>query len=141
MERVVGPFRGASSAPVLQSEAPGPPLDCGVPAGDAGAEPQAPREDCPPASPPPPCPGGAFLPVTPQPEERRALGVGPPSASSAPAVPGLPRDSAGWMLCVAGAKLKVSGAGASAEGGGGEGGGPAVSLGEGSCAPLGDRRA
>uniref|UniRef100_A0A5F9CK60 Cut like homeobox 1 n=1 Tax=Oryctolagus cuniculus TaxID=9986 RepID=A0A5F9CK60_RABIT len=96
MERVVGPFRGASSAPVLQSEAPGPPLDCGVPAGDAGAEPQAPREDCPPASPPPPCPGG----------ERRALGVGPPSASSAPAVPGLPRDSAGWMLCVAGAKLK-----------------------------------
>ncbi|XP_051693914.2 homeobox protein cut-like 1 isoform X3 [Oryctolagus cuniculus] len=106
MERVVGPFRGASSAPVLQSEAPGPPLDCGVPAGDAGAEPQAPREDCPPASPPPPCPGGAFLPVTPQPEERRALGVGPPSASSAPAVPGLPRDSAGWMLCVAGAKLK-----------------------------------
>ncbi|XP_062035551.1 homeobox protein cut-like 1 isoform X5 [Lepus europaeus] len=105
MERAVGPFRGASPAPVLQSEAPGPPLDCGVRAGDAGAEPQAPREDCTPAS-PPPCPGGAFLPVTPQPEERRARGAGPPSASSAPAVPGLPRDSAGWMVCVAGAKLK-----------------------------------
>ena len=55
------------------------------------------------------CPGGAFLPVTPDPEEPRALGVRPESAGSALAAPGRPRDPARWMLCVAGAKLKVSG--------------------------------
>ncbi|MXQ82702.1 hypothetical protein E5288_WYG009772 [Bos mutus] len=38
--------------------------------------------------------------------EQRALGVRLGPASSALAAPGQPRDSARWMLCVAGAKLK-----------------------------------
>lgn len=49
------------------------------------------------------------MPCTYHPEERRALGVRPEPASSALAEPGQPRDSARWMLCVAEAKLKVSG--------------------------------
>lgn len=111
MERVVGPFLDAFSGHVLQSEAPGPPPDCGVPDGDAGAEPQEPCGDCSLATPPEPLPfpGDASLPVTPKPEERRAHGVCPARASPALAAPGQPRDSARWMLCVAGAKLKVSG--------------------------------
>ncbi|XP_040828789.1 protein CASP isoform X6 [Ochotona curzoniae] len=108
MERVVGPFLDAFSGHVLQSEAPGPPPDCGVPDGDAGAEPQEPCGDCSLATPPEPLPfpGDASLPVTPKPEERRAHGVCPARASPALAAPGQPRDSARWMLCVAGAKLK-----------------------------------
>ncbi|XP_058537005.1 homeobox protein cut-like 1 isoform X2 [Ochotona princeps] len=108
MECLVGPFFDDFSGRVLQSEAPGPPPACGVPDGDAGTEPQEPCGDCSLATPPEPLPfpGDASLPVTPKPEERRALGVCPARASPALAAPGQPRDSARWMLCVAGAKLK-----------------------------------
>ncbi|XP_057604062.1 homeobox protein cut-like 1 isoform X2 [Hippopotamus amphibius kiboko] len=110
MERAAGPLRNAYSERVLESKAPGAPLDCGVPGLGPRAEPQAPRGNragAPhPAPEPSPCPGGAFLPATPHPEERRALGVRRGPASSALAAPGQPRDSARWMLCEAGAKLK-----------------------------------
>lgn len=113
MERAPGRLRNAFSGWVLESRDPGRPPNCGVrgrgpraesgaPGGDrAGAPHPAPRL--------PPCPGGAFLRSTSHPEERRALGVRPEPASSTLAAPGQPRDSARWMLCVAGAKLKVSG--------------------------------
>lgn len=113
MERAPGRLRNAFLGWVLESRAPGRPPNCGVrgrgpraesgaPGGDrAGAPHPAPRL--------PPCPGGAFLRSTSHPEERRALGVRPEPASSTLAAPGQPRDSARWMLCVAGAKLKVSG--------------------------------
>uniref|UniRef100_A0A8C3WQI6 Protein CASP n=1 Tax=Catagonus wagneri TaxID=51154 RepID=A0A8C3WQI6_9CETA len=110
MERAACPLRNAYSGRVLESKAPGAPPDCGVRGGDLSAEPRAPSGDhagAPhPAPEPPRCPGGAFLPATPHPEERRALGVCPGPASSALAAPGQPRDSARWMLCVVGAKLK-----------------------------------
>ncbi|XP_059270597.1 protein CASP isoform X2 [Mustela nigripes] len=110
MERAAGPLRNAFSGRVLESKAPGAPLDCGVPGHDPRAEPRAPWGDhagAPHPGPVPPrCPGGAFLPATPHPEERRALGVRPEPAGSALAELGQPRDSARWMLCVAGAKLK-----------------------------------
>lgn len=113
MERAAGPLRNAFSDRVLESKAPGAPLDCGVPGHDQRAEPRAPWGDhagAPHPGPVPPrCPGGAFLPATPHPEERRALGVRPEPAGSALAELGQPPDSARWMLCVAGAKLKVSG--------------------------------
>ncbi|XP_025720341.1 protein CASP isoform X1 [Callorhinus ursinus] len=110
MERAAGPFRNAFSGRVLEGKAPGVPLDCGVLGHGPRAEPRAPWGDhagAPhPAPVPPRCPGGAFLPATPHPEERRTLGVRPEPAGSALAAPGQPRDSARWMLCVAGAKLK-----------------------------------
>lgn len=108
MEQAAGPLRNALSGRVLESKALEAPADCGP-----RAEPQAPLGDrvrVPhPAPEPPPCAGGTFLSATFHPEERRALGVQPESASSALAAPGQPRDSARWMLCVAEAKLKVSG--------------------------------
>ncbi|XP_070422460.1 homeobox protein cut-like 1 isoform X1 [Equus przewalskii] len=111
MERAAGRFRNAFSDRVLESKAPGTPLDGGVPGRGPRAEPRAPPGD--PAGaprrgpePPPPRPGGASPPATPHPEERRALGVLPEPASSALAAPGQPLDSARWMLCVAGAKMK-----------------------------------
>ncbi|XP_034844458.1 protein CASP isoform X2 [Mirounga leonina] len=110
MERAAGPLRNAFSGRVLEGKAPGAPLDCGVLGHGPRAEPGAPWGDhagAPhPAPVPPRCPGGAFLPATPHPEERRTLGVHPEPAGSALAAPGQPRDSARWMLCVAGAKLK-----------------------------------
>ncbi|XP_045731570.2 protein CASP isoform X7 [Mirounga angustirostris] len=110
MERAAGPLRNAFSGRVLEGKAPGAPLDCGVLGHGPRAEPGAPWGDhagAPhPAPVPPRCPGGAFLPATPHPEERRTLGGHPEPAGSALAAPGQPRDSARWMLCVAGAKLK-----------------------------------
>ncbi|XP_068421380.1 protein CASP isoform X4 [Eschrichtius robustus] len=110
MDRAAGPLRNAYSDRVLESKAPGASLDCGVPGLGPRAEPRAPRghrAGAPhPAPEPQPCPGGAFLPANPHPGERRALGVRPGPASSALAAPGRPRDSARWMLCEAGAKLK-----------------------------------
>lgn len=113
MERPPGRLRNAFSGWVLESGAPGGPPNCGVRGRGPRAEPRAPggdRAGAPhPAPKLPPCPGGAFLRSTSHPEERRALGVRPEPASSTLAAPGQPRDSARWMLCVAGAKLKVSG--------------------------------
>ena len=113
MESAAGPLRNAYPDRVLESKAPGVPLDSSVPGRGPRTQPQAPRGDragAPHPSPEPhPCPGSAFLPATPHPGEQRALGVRLGPASSALAAPGQPRDSARWMLCVAGAKLKVSG--------------------------------
>ncbi|XP_055248866.1 homeobox protein cut-like 1 isoform X7 [Gorilla gorilla gorilla] len=110
MERAAGALGDAFSGRVLESRAPGARWDRGVPGGGPRAESPAPRGDragAPrPAPEPPPCPRGECLPATPRPEERRTLRVRPARASSAPAAPGQPRDSARWMLCVAGAKLK-----------------------------------
>ncbi|XP_039704926.1 homeobox protein cut-like 1 isoform X4 [Pteropus medius] len=110
MERAAGPLRNAFSGQVLKSKTSGAPPDCGMPYSSLPAEPRASRGNragAPhPAPERSPCPGGAFLPVTSHPEERRALGVSPEPASSVLTVPGQPRDSARWMLCVAGAKLK-----------------------------------
>ncbi|XP_057343261.1 homeobox protein cut-like 1 isoform X4 [Manis pentadactyla] len=110
MERAAGQMRDACSCRVPESRALGAPLDCGVPRGGPRAETRAPRGRCVGAPHPAPeqlpCPGGSFLPATPHVEERRALGVRPEPASSALEAPGQPRDSARWMLCVAGAKLK-----------------------------------
>uniref|UniRef100_A0A673V9D7 Protein CASP n=1 Tax=Suricata suricatta TaxID=37032 RepID=A0A673V9D7_SURSU len=110
MERAAGPVRNAASGRPLESKAPGAPLDCDVPGCGPRAEPGALLGDragapCP-APVPPLCPGGAFLPATPDSEEPRALGVRPEPAGSALAAPGQPRDPARWMFCVAGAKLK-----------------------------------
>ncbi|XP_047389825.1 homeobox protein cut-like 1 isoform X3 [Sciurus carolinensis] len=106
MERAAGPLRGAFSGRVVESRASGAPLDGGV--RDPG--PRAPRGAVAGASHPAPelrpRSGGACLPATPHPEEPGAGGVRPARASSAPATPGQPRDSARWMLCVAGDKLK-----------------------------------
>ncbi|XP_014652017.1 PREDICTED: translation initiation factor IF-2-like [Ceratotherium simum simum] len=111
MERAACPFRNAFSDRVLESKAPGAPLDCGLPDCGPRADPRAPRGDpagAPHRAPEPlPRPGAPFLPASPHSEERRTLGVRPEPASSALAAPGQPRDSARWMLCVAGAKLKV----------------------------------
>ncbi|XP_059934711.1 protein CASP isoform X4 [Mesoplodon densirostris] len=110
MDRAAGPLRNAYSDRVLETKAPGASLDCGVPGRGPRAEPRAPRghrAGAPhPAPEPQACPGVAFLPANPHPGERRALGVRPGSASSSLVAPGRPRDSARWMLCVAGAKLK-----------------------------------
>ncbi|XP_036164810.1 homeobox protein cut-like 1 isoform X7 [Myotis myotis] len=110
MERAPGRLRNAFSGWVLESRAPGRPPNCGVRGRGPRAEPGAPGGDRAGAPHPaprlPPCPGGAFLRSTSHPEERRALGVRPEPASSTLAAPGQPRDSARWMLCVAGAKLK-----------------------------------
>ncbi|CAD7684010.1 unnamed protein product [Nyctereutes procyonoides] len=110
MERAAGPLRNASSGRVLESRAPGAPRDCGVPGRGPRPDPGASRGDragAPrPAPAPPRCPGGASLPAAPDPEERRCPGLRPEPAGSALAAPGQPRDSARWMLCVAGAKLK-----------------------------------
>ncbi|XP_067561923.1 protein CASP isoform X4 [Pseudorca crassidens] len=110
MDRAAGPLRNAYSDRVLETKAPGASLDCGIPGRGPRAEPRAPRghrAGAPhPAPEPQACPGGAFLPANPHPGERRALGVRPGPASSALAAPGRPRDSARWMLCVAGVKLK-----------------------------------
>uniref|UniRef100_A0A8D1HWI0 Protein CASP n=1 Tax=Sus scrofa TaxID=9823 RepID=A0A8D1HWI0_PIG len=110
MERAAGPLRNAYSDPARESKAPGAPLDCGVRGCGPSAESRAPRgahAGVPhPAPEPLRCPGGAFLPAIPHPEERRALGVRPGPASSALAAPGQPRDSARWMLCVVEAELK-----------------------------------
>ncbi|XP_031521380.1 homeobox protein cut-like 1 isoform X10 [Papio anubis] len=110
MERAAGALGDAFSGQVLESRAPGARWDPGVLGSGPRAESPAPRGDCAgaprPAPEPPPCPGGECPPATPRPEERRALRVRPARASSAPAAPGQPRDSARWMLCVAGAKLK-----------------------------------
>ncbi|XP_044792053.1 homeobox protein cut-like 1 isoform X5 [Bubalus kerabau] len=110
MESAAGPLRNAYPDRVLESKAPGVPLDSSVPGRGPRTQPQAPRGDragAPHPSPEPhPCPGSAFLPATPHPGEQRALGVRLGPASSALAAPGQPRDSARWMLCVAGAKLK-----------------------------------
>ncbi|XP_034525849.1 homeobox protein cut-like 1 isoform X3 [Ailuropoda melanoleuca] len=110
MERAAGPLRNAFSGRVLESKAPGSPLDCGVPGHGPRAEHGTPWGDHAGAPHPAPvrpwCPGGALLPATPHPEERRAFGVRPEPGGSALAAPGQPRDSSRWMLCVAGAKLK-----------------------------------
>uniref|UniRef100_A0A8C0KKA2 Protein CASP n=1 Tax=Canis lupus dingo TaxID=286419 RepID=A0A8C0KKA2_CANLU len=110
MERAAGPLRNASSGRVLENRAPGAPRDCGVPGRAPRPDPGASRGDragAPrPAPAPPRCPGGASLPAAPHPEERRCPGLRPEPAGSALAAPGQPRDSARWMLCVAGAKLK-----------------------------------
>ncbi|XP_045629787.1 homeobox protein cut-like 1 isoform X2 [Ursus americanus] len=50
--------------------------------------------------------GARYCLPPPHPEEQRAFGVRPEPGGSALAAPGQPRDSARWMLCVAGAKLK-----------------------------------
>lgn len=105
MERTVPPLRDSFSARVLESKAAGPPIDSGVRESGPGAEPQE-RYPEPELS---PCSRGALLPGTPHPEDRRVLRVRPASACSALAAAGQPRDAARWMLCVAGAKLKVSG--------------------------------
>ncbi|XP_058425044.1 homeobox protein cut-like 1 isoform X4 [Diceros bicornis minor] len=110
MERAACPFRNAFSDRVLESKAPGAPLNCGLLNCGPRADPRAPRGDpagAPHRAPEPlPRPGAPFLPASPHSEERRTLGVRPEPASSALAAPGQPRDSARWMLCVAGAKLK-----------------------------------
>ncbi|XP_032315520.1 homeobox protein cut-like 1 isoform X5 [Camelus ferus] len=110
MERSAGPLRNVYSGRVLESKALGTPWDCGVPGRGPRAEPRIPKGDRaggPYLAPEQPrYPGGEFLPATPHPEERRALGVRRGPASSALAAPGQPRDSTRWMLCIAGAKLK-----------------------------------
>ncbi|KAM8777653.1 homeobox protein cut-like 1 isoform 8-T8 [Rhynchonycteris naso] len=110
MECAAGRLRNVFSGPVLESKAPGDPAVCGVRCGGPRAEPRAPLGDSGGASyqgpKPQQCPGGAFLPSTSHPAERRVLGVRPEPASSALEAPGQPRDSARWMLCLAGAKLK-----------------------------------
>ncbi|XP_023596034.1 homeobox protein cut-like 1 isoform X3 [Trichechus manatus latirostris] len=110
MERAAGPLRNAFSGWVLESRPTGTPQDCGVLGRSSCSEPQARRGDragtLHPAPESPPLLGGAFLLVAPHPEERCALGVRPAHAISALAVPDQSRDSARWMLCVAGAKLK-----------------------------------
>ncbi|XP_040117716.1 protein CASP isoform X1 [Oryx dammah] len=110
MESAAGPLRNAYPDCVLESKSPGVPLDSGVPGRGPRTQPPALRGDragAPHPSPEPqPCPGAAFLPATPHLGEQRALGVRLGPASSALAAPGQPRDSARWMLCVAGAKLK-----------------------------------
>ncbi|XP_053786340.1 homeobox protein cut-like 1 isoform X10 [Desmodus rotundus] len=109
MERAAGGLPNAVSGRVRNSKAPGDPPDwCArcrglrsesrTPRGDRAAAPRRAPEL-------PPFPGGAFLPSTSRPEQRRALGVRPEPASSALAAPGQLRCSARWM-CVAGAKLK-----------------------------------
>ena len=133
MESAAGPLRNAYPDRVLESKAPGVPLDSSVPGRGPRTQPQAPRGDragAPHPSPEPhPCPGSAFLPATPHPGEQRALGVRLGPASSALAAPGQPRDSARWMLCVAGAKLKVSGVWARSSASAGVGGWRGVCLG------------
>ncbi|XP_031194130.1 protein CASP isoform X2 [Mastomys coucha] len=106
MEQASGPLRAAFSSPVLESKAPGAPLDCKEtdcgspsPRGDGIGASQSAAEL-------PACPEDAILPATPHRNQLLALGVLPASASSVFAAPGQPRDSARWMLCVAGAKLK-----------------------------------
>lgn len=112
MERAAGPLRATFSSPVLESKAPGAPLDCAET--DCGSP--SPRGDGTGASHSaaelPARPEDGVLPTTPHLNQLLALGVLPASASSAFAAPGPPRESARWMLCVAGAKLKVSGEGA-----------------------------
>ncbi|XP_036028486.1 protein CASP isoform X8 [Onychomys torridus] len=106
MERAAGPLRAAFSSPVLESKAPGAPLDCAET--DCGSP--SPRGDGTGASHSaaelPACPEDGILPATPHLNQLLALGALPASASSAFAAPGQPRESARWMLCVAGAKLK-----------------------------------
>lgn len=106
MERASGPLQAAFSNPVLESKAPGAPLDCKEtdcgspsPRGDGIGASQSAAEL-------PACPEDAIPPATPHRNQLLALGVLPASASPAFAAPGQPRDSARWMLCVAGAKLK-----------------------------------
>lgn len=107
MERASGPLQAAFSNPVLESKAPGAPLDCKEtdcgspsPRGDGIGASQSAAEL-------PACPEDAIPPATPHRNQLLALGVLPASASPAFTAPGQPRDSARWMLCVAGAKLKV----------------------------------
>ncbi|XP_040587213.1 homeobox protein cut-like 1 isoform X2 [Mesocricetus auratus] len=106
MERAAGPLRATFSSPVLESKAPGAPLDCAET--DCGSP--SPRGDGTGASHSaaelPARPEDGVLPATPHLNQLLALGVLPASASSAFAAPGPPRESARWMLCVAGAKLK-----------------------------------
>ncbi|XP_052609989.1 protein CASP isoform X8 [Peromyscus californicus insignis] len=106
MERAAGPLRAAFSSPVLESKAPGAPLDCAET--DCGSP--SPRGDGTGASHSaaelPACPEDGILPATPHLNQLLALGALPASASSAFAASGQPRESARWMLCVAGAKLK-----------------------------------
>ncbi|XP_008767389.1 homeobox protein cut-like 1 isoform X21 [Rattus norvegicus] len=106
MERASGPLQAAFSNPVLESKAPGAPLDCKEtdcgspsPRGDGIGASQSAAEL-------PACPEDAIPPATPHRNQLLALGVLPASASPAFTAPGQPRDSARWMLCVAGAKLK-----------------------------------
>ncbi|XP_027272013.1 LOW QUALITY PROTEIN: homeobox protein cut-like 1 isoform X2 [Cricetulus griseus] len=106
MERAAGPLRSAFSSQVLESKAPGAPLDCAEtacgspsPRGDGNRASHSEAEL-------PACPEDGILPATPHLNQLLALGVLPASASSAFAAPGQPRESARWMLCVAGAKLK-----------------------------------
>ncbi|KAM5130458.1 homeobox protein cut-like 1 isoform 4-T4 [Callospermophilus lateralis] len=110
MERAAGPPRGRFAGQVFESRAPGTPLDCGVRDHGPRADPQALRGAAARAPHPapelPPCSGAAFLPATPDTEELSAGGLRPARASSAPATPRQPPDSARWMLCVAGDKLK-----------------------------------
>nr|XP_044998852.1 homeobox protein cut-like 1 isoform X2 [Jaculus jaculus] len=106
MERAAGPLGDAFSGRVLESNVPRALLDWDEQ--DRGPS-ELPRDG---AALPcavtelPACPGDACPSATPRLEELCALGVRPERASSALAAPGQPRDSARWMLCVAGAKLK-----------------------------------
>ncbi|XP_076417051.1 homeobox protein cut-like 1 isoform X7 [Peromyscus maniculatus bairdii] len=106
MERAAGPLRAAFSSPVLESKAPGAPLDCAET--DCGSP--SPRGDGTGASHSaaelPACPEDGILPATPHLNQLLALGALPAGAGSAFAAPGQPRESARWMWCVAGAKLK-----------------------------------
>lgn len=109
MEHAAGPLRAAFSSPVLESKAPGAPLDCvetdcgsPSPRGDGAGASHSSAEL-------PVCPEDGILPATPHLNQLLALGALPASASSAFAASGQPRESARWMFCVAGAKLKVSG--------------------------------
>ncbi|CAO2630012.1 Protein CASP [Lemmus lemmus] len=106
MERAAGPLRAAFSSPVLESKAPGAPLDCvetdcgsPSPRGDGAGASHSSTEL-------PACPEDGILPATPHLNQLLALGALPASASSAFGAPGQPRESARWMFCVAGAKLK-----------------------------------
>ncbi|XP_029419041.1 homeobox protein cut-like 1 isoform X3 [Nannospalax galili] len=105
MERAAGPLGDAFSRRVLETKAPGPPMDCresscsspsALGDGTGALHPAAELLQC---------PGGAIQAATPHLEEPHAVGVFPARASSGLAEPGQPRDSARWM-CVAGAKLK-----------------------------------
>lgn len=114
MERAAGPLQAAFSSPVLESKAPGAPLDCvktdcrsPSPRGDGAGASHFSAEHF--SAELPACPEDGILPATPHLNQLLALGALPASASSAFAAPGQPRESARWMFCVAGAKLKVSG--------------------------------
>ncbi|XP_045140593.1 homeobox protein cut-like 1 [Echinops telfairi] len=109
MERTAAPLPNASPGGPVEGNPPGTPPDGGGLGRSRRTKPRLPKVDragilhpAPEALPP----WGAALLTAPHPEEPCALGDRPARASSAPAAPGQPPDSARWILCVAGAKLK-----------------------------------